>query len=617
MHKILKNIIEMDDYSVQKLGKSQPPEPFEWNTVEGTELNVDDCIGGKGKITVKGNTEQASRILPEGYTQVDYIESHGEEYIDTGVNADSNLRVVIDMQYTDISTDNSTNFGAITDVPNIRYHFMCQIAAFRFYTNNEGITLINKDTNRHLFDLNVPNNKVIIDSKEFEKISTPFNTNLNFWLFGRNSNSSNLIFYNKSKLYKSKMYVSEVLVRDYVPCYRNSDNVLGLFDLVNDVFYTNDGTGAFTYGSVVNIPNPDYPQEIRVVTGDNNIVQCGKNVIPTNISEWEQGTINSSTGKTESSTSRIRTADFVKVKAMTDYYISTNNDNTYVILNILVYDKNKDFIANYYNIDKNISGTTGLKVAFPEGTAYIKVTVRKSDNSNLVPAEVEIAKPMLEQNTTATEFEPHIEKKYQLNLGNMELCKIGDYQDALFKNVVGDENYNAELESGAWYELEKINNILLDDNCSYSKGSTRTSGFSRWYTTPLEKALKNDDAYAISQIYANKLIGISMSKSYAMVDGITYNTDNTGNLCFYLDATKRMTADQVAQYMKLNPIKVYYIKKEPTYTKITDTTLISQLEALRKAKWFKGVNHWWTETENLEPVLEGTYKQSLSGSEVP
>ena len=56
---------------------------------------------------------------------------------------------------------------------------------------------------------------------------------------------------------------------------------------------------------------------------------------------------------------------------------------------------------------------------------------------------------------------------------------------------------------------------------------------------------------------------------------------------------------------------------QPTYTKITVTTLISQLEALRKSKWFKGVNHWWTETENLEPVLEGTYKQALSGSEVP
>ena len=57
MYKILKNIIEMDDYSVQKLSKSQA-EPFQWNTVEGTELNVDDCVGGKGKIEVKGNTYQ-------------------------------------------------------------------------------------------------------------------------------------------------------------------------------------------------------------------------------------------------------------------------------------------------------------------------------------------------------------------------------------------------------------------------------------------------------------------------------------------------------------------------------------------------------------------------------
>ena len=32
-------------------------------------------------------------------------------------------------------------------------------------------------------------------------------------------------------------------------CYRKSDNVIGLYDIDNDVFYTNDGTGSFTKGA--------------------------------------------------------------------------------------------------------------------------------------------------------------------------------------------------------------------------------------------------------------------------------------------------------------------------------------------------------------------------------
>ena len=39
---------------------------------------------------------------------------------------------------------------------------------------------------------------------------------------------------------------SNVLVRDFIPCYRKSDNVAWLYDLVNNIFYTNSGTWTFT-----------------------------------------------------------------------------------------------------------------------------------------------------------------------------------------------------------------------------------------------------------------------------------------------------------------------------------------------------------------------------------
>jgi hypothetical protein len=54
--------------------------------------------------------------------------------------------------------------------------------------------------------------------------------------------------YCEEKIYNVKIYTSGNLVRDFIPCYRKSDDVIGLYDLVNDAFYTNAGTGTFTKG---------------------------------------------------------------------------------------------------------------------------------------------------------------------------------------------------------------------------------------------------------------------------------------------------------------------------------------------------------------------------------
>ena len=54
------------------------------------------------------------------------------------------------------------------------------------------------------------------------------------------------------KLYYCKIYESWTLVRDFVPCYRKSDNVIGLYDIVNNQFYTNAWTWTFTKWPDVN-----------------------------------------------------------------------------------------------------------------------------------------------------------------------------------------------------------------------------------------------------------------------------------------------------------------------------------------------------------------------------
>lgn len=54
----------------------------------------------------------------------------------------------------------------------------------------------------------------------------------------------------EAKLYYFKLFVEGILVRDMVPCI-DSNSVVGLYDLVNDVFYSSPNGAAFVAGPTV------------------------------------------------------------------------------------------------------------------------------------------------------------------------------------------------------------------------------------------------------------------------------------------------------------------------------------------------------------------------------
>lgn len=68
-----------------------------------------------------------------------------------------------------------------------------------------------------------------------------------FYLFQNGTTQKSSI-----KMYYFKIYDNDVIVRNFIPCYRKSDSKPGMYDLVNNVFYTNSATGAdFTTGPAV------------------------------------------------------------------------------------------------------------------------------------------------------------------------------------------------------------------------------------------------------------------------------------------------------------------------------------------------------------------------------
>ena len=57
------------------------------------------------------------------------------------------------------------------------------------------------------------------------------------------------------RLYHLRIYdTNNVLIHEFIPAQRKNDSVLGLYDTVADVFYTNAGTGNFVGGQIVPPP---------------------------------------------------------------------------------------------------------------------------------------------------------------------------------------------------------------------------------------------------------------------------------------------------------------------------------------------------------------------------
>ena len=205
--------------------------------------------------------------LPDTYTQLEYIESTGTQYIDTGVNADNKLKLDMDMEFTSKGISTYKNpFGAIYNTGALRLHINPNNASsvnIQTGPNNSNVPVFNgyPYTTRFQSIIDILNKTITtrIDDTTQESTLTytnSFNLNMNFWLFRRNANSEDLKYYSYNKLYYFRMYQNGTLVRDFIPCYRNSDNEAGLYDLINNVFYTNQGTGKFIKGpSIINTNN--------------------------------------------------------------------------------------------------------------------------------------------------------------------------------------------------------------------------------------------------------------------------------------------------------------------------------------------------------------------------
>lgn len=202
--------------------------------------------------------------LPNEYQQVKYLESTGTQWIDTGVPAFSKNRTEIDLQFTDLTKTSYNGYGRMTTLSSDNHNIGSLWSGsgekiFLWESSGNGITQT-ADTNRHIFFLDNNNEECGLDNII---VSTDYCYNESSYQEGETLHLFAMKWYDLlddqmlikwkayEKVYGAKYYLEGVLVRDFIPCIRKSDNKPGMYDLVNNQFYINQGTEEFLIGEKI------------------------------------------------------------------------------------------------------------------------------------------------------------------------------------------------------------------------------------------------------------------------------------------------------------------------------------------------------------------------------
>lgn len=183
--------------------------------------------------------------IPEEYQEVEYIESTGTQYINSTLipSATHKFSIRFSVGYLGncvaFGSRTSGNYDSSLNQIYLNVTNNNEIKLFNIFGTNDLVLNNSVEANTVFTYKNIQNNNC--------QLSSPTQP---YYIFTLNNMGSPSTIAN-IKMYYFKIYDNNTLVRDFIPCYRKSDNVIGLYDKVNNTFYTNAGTGTFLKGADV------------------------------------------------------------------------------------------------------------------------------------------------------------------------------------------------------------------------------------------------------------------------------------------------------------------------------------------------------------------------------
>lgn len=202
------------------------------------------------------------------YCEVEYLESTGTQWINTGfiTKANSEYRMLLNFKYTDSLVNDKTLFGGRISGGNrspLLYYATSRNPSKPFYFNYAGYAAptsptgefdISKDE-KHTIDLyaneKTHKSSVTLDGKSiYSDVSWEGNLYCGYpiGIFCDNA-SGTAVELSSFTLYSFQIYEEEKLVRDMIPVL-DWDMKPAMYDKVSGVLYENKGTGNFIAGLI-------------------------------------------------------------------------------------------------------------------------------------------------------------------------------------------------------------------------------------------------------------------------------------------------------------------------------------------------------------------------------
>ena len=207
--------------------------------------------------------------LPSTYQEVEYIQTTWTQFIDTWLYADSNIQVETKIEKT-VSSQNIPVFWSVQwdwAKADPYYCFIPYSDKWYWGINNSEWnwgTYTDAIGTKYTIVFNNSSGGVVVNNTDIGSCSGAklYSSSYTLGISCRRASSPDPRLFWQFKYFYFKMYnkTTWAYERDFVPCYRISDGIIWMYDLVNDVFYTNDGTWTFTKWSDV---NNSYEHELK------------------------------------------------------------------------------------------------------------------------------------------------------------------------------------------------------------------------------------------------------------------------------------------------------------------------------------------------------------------
>ena len=566
-----------------------------WNTTEqATEIQVTDAAKySRNKLELFGNTEQTIINLPSGYTQLDYIESTGTQFINLDYLVKQNTKLEIEYQTERIG--GNTLFGASNN--NMNY-YASGLAGSTSQTGQDYPTTIKVSTN-----LSTEKTSLL-----WERAQVTYNGNVVKGNFGLD-NSRLVLFKNrrwqndsgKVKLYKFIAYDGNIIAANYIPC-KNGDNDVGLYDVVSNTFYGNSGTGDLVAGNEITIPSPDYPQPIHVVTGNNIITVSSSNLFNKNNYDIKSLNASSIQGTSTYGSATNQKHIYIPCKPNTDYVVIKDVSS---ISFLGVFESPSVPAVGVTYTTLYFSSSSGGRVHVKTGATaqYLDVRINTDPITQYAIDTIADTLFIAEGTDINMSYQPYYYRNFTIDLGDIELCRTQPtetitYRDEIFKNNSNSKYYDSSLIEDAWYKLSRI----IKHEFLPGHANPQISGnnyYFRFSPTP-RKSL----GYMKGYIYDSRGSGFNNMPDFH------FGFESGGVM--HIKNSNATGAESMKDILLNAEEVLYYVLATPTSTQITDETLISQLDAIYEhLQLVKGTNNITVTAEDLAPNMQLTYMQDL------